>query len=178
MMLLLQEKLARRYYSSKEFALSGVSNVFSPLPPLMDSKFLDPQNAWYRYDSSPLKRSLEKFARFPIATSFDGNQRQPRLLLVSVDVQEGVTVTFDSYVKENGQRKSEYGEYGSELGIITNGKKKQYEHVIRYNEGIRSDHVIASASVPINFNYTTILAQSNRKEDILTKIDIFGMVAY
>ena len=28
-----------------------------------------------------------------------------------------------------------------------------HEHVIRYNDGIISDHVIASASVPINYNY-------------------------
>jgi len=164
---------ARRYYSSKEFELYGVSKVFSPLPPLMDSKFLDPQNTWFRYDSKPLKRSLEKFARFPIATSFDANQRQPRLLLVSVDVQEGMTVVFDSYVKDDGQRKSEYGEYGSESGMMTNGKKNQYEHVIRYNEGITSDHVIASASVPINFNYTTILAENNqRKNSHRSKISI------
>ena len=30
---------ARRYYSSKEFELYGVSKVFSPLLPLMDGKF-------------------------------------------------------------------------------------------------------------------------------------------
>src|SRR5207245_1377753 len=141
------------------------SKVFSPILPLMDRKFLDPQNIWYRFDNTPLKRSLERFAKFPISTGFDNIQRQPRLLLVSVDVQEGITVTFDSYVKEDGQRKSEYGEYGSGFGIITNGKKKGYEHVIRYNEGIKSDHVIASASVPINFNYTTILAEDNRRKN-------------
>ena len=31
---------ARRYYSDKEFAISGVPNVFSPLTPMPDNKFL------------------------------------------------------------------------------------------------------------------------------------------
>jgi NTE family protein len=32
---------ARRYYSAKEFALFGVPNVFSPLTPMLDNRFLD-----------------------------------------------------------------------------------------------------------------------------------------
>jgi hypothetical protein len=49
-----------------------------------------------------LKRSLERFAKFPIATSFDdkSSSPQPRLLLVSVDVAEGAAVTFDSYERK------------------------------------------------------------------------------
>ena len=47
---------------------------------------------------------METFAQCPIATSF--NRNQPRLLLVSVDVQEGAVVTFDSYPKdEQGTRR-------------------------------------------------------------------------
>ena len=34
-------------------------------------------------------------------------------LLVAVDVQELTPVVFDSYEKEDGTRKSEYGRYGS-----------------------------------------------------------------
>jgi NTE family protein len=56
-----------------------------------------------------LKRSLEKFAKFPIATSYEENE--PRLILVSVDVADGLPVTFDSYAKEDGSRKTEYGRY-------------------------------------------------------------------
>ncbi len=153
---------ARRYYSAKQFELSGVPNVFSPLPPLVDDKFLDAQNMWYRYDNYPLKTTIERFAKFPIATNYDENNQQPRLLLVSVDVQEGATVTFDSYLKEGNQRKSEYGKYGAEFS--SNGKKEGYEHVIIYNEGIKSDYVIASASVPINFNYTTIEAEKRNSK--------------
>jgi NTE family protein len=82
---------ARRYYSAMEFSITGVPTVFSPLTPLVDTRFFDSQNIWYRFDSRPLKRSLERFAKFPIATSFDEKSSlpQPRLLLVSVDVAEG-----------------------------------------------------------------------------------------
>ena len=104
---------ARRYYSSKQSAITGVPTVFSPLVPLFDTRFFDSLNIWYRFDSEPLKKSLERFAKFPIATSFDEKSSlpQPRLILMSVDVAEGVAVTFDSYETEDGSRKSEYGKY-------------------------------------------------------------------
>ena len=80
---------------------------------------------------------------------------QPRLILVSVDVAEGATVVFDSYEKEDGSRKSEYGKY-----IVQNGKEVGFTHIIRYDDGITSDQVIASASVPLNFGYTTLEVES------------------
>jgi predicted acylesterase/phospholipase RssA len=148
---------ARRYYTTKEFSVIGVPTVFSPLTPQLDIKFFDPQNIWYRFDSGPLKRSLERFAKFPIATSFDekSSLTQPRLILVSVDVAEGVTVVFDSYEKEDGSRKSEYGKY-----IVEDGKEVGFTHIIRYNDGITADQVIASASVPLNFGYSTLEVES------------------
>ena len=159
---------ARRYYSTKQFELTGVSNVFLPFPPLIDTKFMDISNTWFRYDKNPLKMSIEKFAKFPIATNYgeEDYQKQPRLLLVSVDIQEGATVTFDSYPKKDGSRKSEYGEY--RLGFMENVKKGEeeevYEHIIRYDDGIKSDYVIASASVPINYDYTVI-----EEQDVISK---------
>ena len=45
--------------------------------------------------------------------------------------QKESAVTFDSYVKEDGSRKSEYGKY-----VIQNGKEIGHKHVIRYNDGI------------------------------------------
>ncbi|MFZ0649242.1 MAG: patatin-like phospholipase family protein, partial [Nitrososphaeraceae archaeon] len=77
---------ARRYFSTKEFILKGVPNVFLPKTPLLDNRFFDPSNTWYIYDNRPLKESLEKFAKFPISTNFENDE--PRLLLVAVDVQE------------------------------------------------------------------------------------------
>jgi NTE family protein len=148
---------ARRYYTAKEFSVTGVPTAFSFLMPQLDTKFFDPQNIWYRFDSGPLKRSLERFAKFPIATTFDGKTSltQPRLILVSVDVAEGATVTFDSYEKEDGSRKSEYGKY-----VVKDGKEMGFTHIIRYNNGITADQVIASASVPLNFGYIPLEVES------------------
>jgi NTE family protein len=148
---------ARRYYTAKEFSVTGVPTAFSFLMPQLDTKFFDPQNIWYRFDSGPLKRSLEKFAKFPIATTFDGKASltQPRLILISVDVAEGATVTFDSYEKEDGLRKSEYGKY-----VVKGSKEVGFTHIIKYNNGITADQVIASASVPLNFGYIPLEVES------------------
>ncbi len=147
---------ARRYFTTKEFILKGVPNVFVPKTPLLDNRFFDPSNTWYVYDNRPLKESLEKFARFPISTSFE--KGEPRLLLVAVDVQEATPVVFDSYEKEDGTRKSEYGRFGrvKSDGSTKNPENEVFEHVIRYEDGIKSDFVLASCSVPVNYDYTRL----------------------
>src|SRR5215469_577893 len=147
---------ARRYFSTKEFIMKGVPNVFVPKTPLIDNRFFDPSNTWYIYDNKPLKESLEKFAKFPISTSFE--KGEPRLLLVAADVQEGSPVTFDSYEKEDGTRKSEYGKYGRLKGedSANISEVEGFEHVIRYEDGIKSDFVLASCSVPVNYDYTRL----------------------
>ena len=148
---------ARRYFSTKEFILKGVPNVFVPKTPLLDHRFFDPSNTWYVYDNRPLKESLEKFAKFPISTSFENNE--PRLLLVAVDVQELTPVVFDSYEKEDGTRKSEYGKYGRvKFGRSERDQEhtEGFEHVIRYDDGIKADFVLASCSVPVNYDYTRL----------------------
>jgi NTE family protein len=167
---------ARRYYSSKEFAMTGVPHVFSPLTPMHDRRFFDYLgNTWYRFSNEPLKKSLERFVKFPIATSHEENQ--PRLLLVAVDVAHGVPVVFDSYAKEDGSRKSEYGRY-----LEQNAKEIGFEHVIRYDDGITADQVMASGCLPVNFDYTLIEVESyyrdsgnnNNKDDndsIVQRID-------
>ena len=147
---------ARRYISTKEFILKGVPNVFVPKTPLLDRRFFDPLNTWYIYDNKPLKESLEKFAKFPISTSFE--KGEPRLLLVAVDVQEATPVVFDSYEKEDGTRKSEYGRYGriKSDGSVKNSENEAFEHIIRYEDGIKSDFVLASCSIPVNYDYTRL----------------------
>jgi NTE family protein len=72
-----------------------VEKVYSPLPPREDEKFFDQENKRVLYDKQPLRKSIEKFVKFPIATSYE--RGEPRLLIVSVDATEGVPVTFDSY---------------------------------------------------------------------------------
>jgi len=150
---------ARRYYSSKEFAMTGVPHVFSPLTPMHDRRFFDFfGNIWYRFSNEPLRKSLERFAKFPIATAHDDNQ--PRLLLVAVDVADGAPVVFDSYAKEDGSRKSEYGRY-----LEQDGKEIGFEHVIKYDEGITVDQVLASGCYPVNFDFTLLPVESYYSSD-------------
>jgi len=150
---------ARRYYNTKQFIFKGVPNVFKPSQALRDKTFLDPSNVWYLYSNGPLKQSLEKFAKFPIATSYE--KKEPRLLLVAVDVQEGSTVVFDSYEKQDGSRKTEYGRYSPEFAHDSN---EGFEHIIRYNNGIEVDFVLASGSVPVNYDYTKIMVENYSNE--------------
>lgn len=101
---LASSEAARRYYSVKEYLKYGTPNVFSPLPPEADSKFADSDNTWLVHDSSPLQNTIERYSKdenknkMSIATSWD--KREPRLLVISVDVAEGKTVAFDSYHKK------------------------------------------------------------------------------
>jgi NTE family protein len=141
---------ARRYYSVKEFLKSGVDKAYSPiLPPKEDEKFFDSQNKRTLYDKHPLQKSLEKFAKFPIATNYE--KGQPRLLVVSTDVAEGKAVTFDSYEKDKDHilndketRKTVYeGSDGKQI-------------VIEYDQGINIQHVMASASLPEFYEYEKI----------------------
>ena len=169
---------ARRYYGTKQFMLRGVPKVFGFSKTLEDRRFLDPVNTWYLYSNEPLKRSLEKFAKFPIATSYQNNE--PRLLLVGVDVQEGSTVVFDSYEKEDGIRKTEYGRYGPEFAKGPNDREG-YEHVISHNDGIEVDFVLASGSVPVNYDYTKLRVEdSNGRHGTTKKVRYFwdgGIIA-
>ena len=153
---------ARRYFGTKESIFKGVPNVFVPKTPVFDNKFFDPYNTWYTYDNRPLKESLEKFAKFPISTSLE--KGEPRLLLVAVDVQlAGYPVVFDSYEKEDGTRKTEYGRYGRvKFGSSEKDQENTegYEYIIRYQDGIKADFVLASCSVPVNYDYTRLNVES------------------
>jgi NTE family protein len=144
---------ARRYYSAKQFAMTGVPHVFSPLTPTPDNRFFDFMKIWYRFSNKPLRDSLERFVNFPIKSANEENQ--PRLLLVTVDVADGSPVIFDSYAKADGTRKSEYGRYVKE-----DGKERGFEHIIRYDDGITVDHVMASGCYPVNFDYTLLEVES------------------
>ena len=142
--LIASEESARRYYSVKKFLQSGVENVFKPInPPKQDNKFCDSQNQWLVYDNQPFRKSIERFAKFPIATSID--KGEPRLLVVSIDAAEGTTTTFDSYESEEGKRASVYGQ--SHLGESI---------IIEYDEGISIKHLIASSSMPEVYAYEEI----------------------
>jgi NTE family protein len=112
---------ARRYYSVKVFLKSGADKAYSPLPPREDEKFFDQQNKRVLYNKQPLQNSIERFVKFPIATSYE--KGEPRLLVVSTDAAKGIPVTFDSYEKD---------------------------------DGIKIQHVMASASKPEFYDYEEI----------------------
>ncbi len=138
------EEAARRYYSVKEFYKSGIKNVFQPIhPPKQDKRFYDSENQWLVYDNEPLRKSVEGFVRFPIATSLEG--KEPRLLVISVDAEEGTTVTFDSYEKEKGIRETQYG--NSLLGKSI---------IVKYDEGLNIKHLMASSTLPEFYVYEEI----------------------
>jgi NTE family protein len=131
---------ARRYYSVKEYFRYGTPNVFSSLPPKPDSKFADPDNTWLVHDSNPLQSTIERYSKdennekLRIATSWD--KREPRLLVISVDVAEGKTVTFDSYHKK--------AEEDPENPLYDEG------------DGITIDHIMASGTIPIFYEFREI----------------------
>lgn len=136
---------ARRYYSAKYFLQNGAKRSFSEPSLILDDKFFDnsvsiPNNLWIRYSNERLKESITRFAKFPIATEIG----EPRLLVVSTYVGDGATVTFDSYSKE-----SEYGRHNKNFD-------KFLKRVIKYNKGIELSHVMASASIPLFYNYEEI----------------------
>ena len=153
---LASEELARRYYSTKYFVFGG-KKVFSNKEIRPDFKFWDGDNKQIVLNDLPLQEQIKKFGEFPIATSLESNQ--PRLLITALDIAEGITVTFDSYKKEDGTMKTTYfprRKYGyTKKGVDTNtnNSKKNSEDdydpiVIKYENGIELEHVMASGTLP------------------------------
>lgn len=156
------EEAARRYYSVKKLLLNQARNnmYYQCTPFIKDDRFFDNlqidkddpnrlncvNNDWFLHSIKPLQESIEKYAKFPIATTF--LDKQPRLLVFAVDVAEGTTVTFDSYPKSDGSRKSEYGEFIEGL--------ERHENVINYDDGIGIKHVIASGTLSVFYDYASI----------------------
>jgi predicted acylesterase/phospholipase RssA len=149
----------RRYHSVAASMMSGVPKVLTPPIYQPDLKFFGP--TFTRMDNAPLARTIKKYwdyDKYPIKTSFE--DRQPRLFLISTDALDATSpVAFDSYVKENGICKTEYGD-------------DEYEHVIEYQDGIRMEHVMASMSVHLKYKYPEMKAKSSEGgEEETQKID-------
>jgi NTE family protein len=132
-------------------------------------------NTWYRYDNKLLRKSLVDNIKFPIPKNNSKINNVPRLLLISVDVKEGATVTFDSYTKEDGHRKSEYGDYRESNDNDDNQKDSGYKNLIEYDQGIMVEHVMASASVPEHFDYALVPKKydyGKNEEEKLKEIEV------
>lgn len=152
---------ARRYYSVKNLLVNQVrNNVYYVSEDIKDDTFFDNfqlceqrqecncnwivYNEWLVHSSIPLRQSIQNYASLPISTSI--KSKQPRLLVFSVDVAEGITVAFDSYPKADGSRKSEYKHKSN---------RKQKEIVIRY-DGVTIDQIMASGTIPEFYKYAPV----------------------
>jgi NTE family protein len=143
----------RKYYSVKAYlAKYGTPNVCSLPRSQCGLKFADPAitAAGLVSESSPLQGTIERFSRHQknendgdlrIATSWD--QRQPRLLVTSVDVAEGKTVVFDSYHKQ----------------AEDDPKNSLYE-----GDGITINHVMASGTLPLFYKLREIPKEGGRHQ--------------
>lgn len=147
---------ARRYYSSVQFWLYGIPGIFSSSTKY-DNRFLDPSfNYLQRGDWSPLGDKLENYKRdkgfqfFPIKTNPTKNE--PRLLTTTIDVKTGSAVTFDSY--------SEDSSYALKTGDTANKNTDYYnnnqEITIKYPDGLMREHIMASAAIPANRDFTVV----------------------
>jgi len=177
----------RRYYSVKEFFSRGLEKVHSAPDTILDYKFHDylpyfyfspnvTANSRYRYSNRPLRESIKNF--FPIATregeplAIATREGEPRLLTVAVDVVEGATVTFDSYLYEGNKCLICEKDIGKDKLVEHVNRKhgasirkdvrwsvygdKENRHAIFYEDGIDVKHVIASTSIPIFYDYEEI----------------------
>ena len=145
---------ARRYYSTKEFVFKG-KKVFSIKDARPDEKFLDEDvfANWVILNEEPLKKLIEEFGKFPIGTCID--KREPRLLVTAVDIAEGIPVTFDSYKKSDGKRKTldyprtKYGyKMHEESKNNNNDENDSKPIIIEYEDGITLEHIMASGTLP------------------------------
>jgi NTE family protein len=133
--------------------------VITPSIPQPDFKFFDLFNTasiLYRFDNEPLKRTIFKYwppDAPPISTGEESESKQrPRLLLVSVDLQNCATATFDSYKKEkdvNGKliHRTVYGE-------------EKIKYTIDYPREVGMEHLMTSMSSHLKYKYPQLSARS------------------
>ena len=131
------EEALRKYYSVKEYFTHGTPRVCTP-PSIrkLDEKFGDQKdNLWLHHSNKPLEDTIIRYSKdqnnkkMKIGTSWD--KKQPRLLVISVDVAEGKTVTFDSYHKE----------------------AEDPENSLYEGDGITIDHIMASGTIPEFYDF-------------------------
>jgi NTE family protein len=156
---------ARRYWTTRTF---GSPNVAAAIP-RWDFKFWDSSYGfrfrgeqkrlpfWLFYPSFSLEESCRNYMKFPIKTDY--RKQEPRFLLVTVDVQSGDTVSFDSYYD-----KTEYDEYDEWTEIKKS--KKEHDHIIRYHEGIKWDHLSTTFSMPDLYRFSTLRDEQTGKKRI------------
>src|SRR5579884_1593998 len=165
---------ARRYFGTAEGMFFGVPGVFSSSKPIFDDAYFSLFNTWLRSDNERLKNSLKKYVDFPIKTDPDKNE--PRLLTIASDVITSYVVSFDIY--KDHSRIGPYDDTISSLntdgkdgtsivasddtrkGNIANDEdydqEKEELPTLKYKEGLMVEHVMASASVPLGYDFERI----------------------
>ena len=131
------EDARRKYYSVKEYLVHGTPRVSTPAEiRALDNKFGDQQdNVWPHHRSDPLEQTIVKYStdenvkqKMRIFTSRE--KKQPRLLVVTVDVAKGKTVTFDSY-----------------------HTAEDPENTLYQGDGITIDHIMTSGTLPVFYDF-------------------------
>jgi len=104
------EESFRKYYHTQMALAIGEKQIFRPefiypFPTPLWNKFFDyisPTTMWFQYSNLPLRHSITNSAsmlkddgRNGIKTQY--SEKEPRLLLIAVDISKGETRTFDSY---------------------------------------------------------------------------------
>jgi NTE family protein len=149
---------ARRYFSWIYFLFSGVPNVMSPNFQQPDTKFFLGIPSFARFDNTPLTKTIKRYwdyEKYPIKTQFE--KGEPRLLLVSVDVMDAASaVTFDSYTCKT--------KYTDSITLDKkDGNDNDFKYIIEYSEGISIEHVNASMSPHLRYQYPKFKAYSERE---------------
>ncbi len=111
--LLPSEESFRKYYHTQLALAAGEKQIFRPefiypFPTPLWNKFFDyisPTTMWFQYSNLPLRDSITNSASMLKDNGINGiktqySEKEPRLLLIAVDISKGETRTFDSY-REN-----------------------------------------------------------------------------
>lgn len=131
---------ARRYWSFYQLACTPYPTGDSPnlcySVYRYDDKYFSPLNAFYLYNYKPLKDLMLNSINYPIKTEIE--KKQPRLLLLSVDVMDCSTpVMFDSY----RSYKSTCDVCGQKLGenqLLANHIKEHIQEISRKGDELDS----------------------------------------
>jgi len=88
----------------------------------------------------------------------------------------GATVTFDSYSKpKDGKGDREEGD--ERRYEYKNPDDPDYDFEINYSKGIMPEHILASASVPVNFDYAGVPTNYDYSSSSFSTIRNYSNVA-
>ena len=119
-----------------------------------DMKFLDPfsfTHVFARFNNAPLVETMKEFCHstLKIKTKKDDEETYPRLLVVSVDVEDiTIPVVFDSF--SNKEKENDTFSWHSKYGLDSDNN---FRFRIDYDDGIEMKHVEASMATPIRYDY-------------------------